>query len=358
MIMLSVLIAYGTITHFLGTHLWGCFIAGMSFACIDQEGHIGHAHHVWVRQTKRYTSWMIRIFFACTVAFSIPIAELLSIESFLKGSIMGIGPCVLTKVLCAPCMGSAKWVVGWAMVGRAEFAYLIAQMAAAGSMIDEKTFSICIWALLYATILAPFIFRVVLNKYIKNEGIQVNEGDAIKLDGNEDDYDDAIFAKAHETSRGPSSNMGNLIIGKPATPVEAALAEGIAAAKAAKLEASPCEGSPAKVDRRGSKAGGRGGRQHRVSPHPPMAFCAVSFIRSRREPLQAPDLGLRAFIAAASRWRSERCEGSLSNARQRSCSDYSKERRHLMLSASAALGHSHPPAFFSRSMQAHRVPAL
>eukprot|EP00446_Apocalathium_sp_SHHI-4_P018436 CAMPEP_0177286116 /NCGR_PEP_ID=MMETSP0367-20130122/73430_1 /TAXON_ID=447022 ORGANISM="Scrippsiella hangoei-like, Strain SHHI-4" /NCGR_SAMPLE_ID=MMETSP0367 /ASSEMBLY_ACC=CAM_ASM_000362 /LENGTH=37 /DNA_ID= /DNA_START= /DNA_END= /DNA_ORIENTATION= len=35
-----------------------------------------------------------------------------SIEAFLKGSLMGIVPCVLTKVLCAPFMGSAKFVIG------------------------------------------------------------------------------------------------------------------------------------------------------------------------------------------------------------------------------------------------------
>lgn len=170
LIMMLLLIAYAATTHFLGTHLWGCFIAGMSFACIDKEGNQGHAHHVWVRQTKRYTSWMIRIFFACTVAFSIPVDKLLSFESFWKGSIMGIGPCVMMKVICAPFMGNAKFVIGWAMVGRAEFAYLIAQMAAAAGMIDEKTFSITIWALLYATLLAPFVFRTVLKKYIAAEG--------------------------------------------------------------------------------------------------------------------------------------------------------------------------------------------
>lgn len=76
LIMMAILITYGTITHFLGTHLWGCFIAGMSFACLDPPNHKGHTHHVWVRQTKRMTSWMIRIFFACTVAFSIPVQEL------------------------------------------------------------------------------------------------------------------------------------------------------------------------------------------------------------------------------------------------------------------------------------------
>jgi Kef-type K+ transport system membrane component KefB len=163
-IMMVFLLGYGTITHFLGTHLWGCFIAGMSFACLQPPG---HAHHVWVRQTKRMTGWMIRIFFACTVAFSIPVSKLLSLDAFLKGSLMGIGPCILTKVLCAPFMGDAKFVIGWAMVGRAEFAYLIAQMANSGGMIDEEMFSICIWALLYATIFAPFIFRIVLQRYVK-----------------------------------------------------------------------------------------------------------------------------------------------------------------------------------------------
>merc|ERR1719414_1097385 len=164
LIMMVVLVAYATFTHFLGTHLWGCFMAGMSFACLG-NGH--HAHHVWVKQTKRATSWMIRIFFAATVAFSIPILSLISIEAFLKGSVMGIGPCILTKVLCAPFMGAPRWVIGWAMVGRAEFAYLIAQMAAAANMIDKGTFSIVIWALLYATIFAPFIFRKVLEAYVK-----------------------------------------------------------------------------------------------------------------------------------------------------------------------------------------------
>merc|ERR1719421_1727929 len=78
---------------------------------------------------------------------------------------MGIGPCILSKVLCAPCMGAHRWVVGWAMVGRAEFAYLIAQMAFANNMMDPEVFAIVIWALLWATVFAPLIFRIVLKRY-------------------------------------------------------------------------------------------------------------------------------------------------------------------------------------------------
>jgi len=173
-LQIALLVVYGTITHFLGTHLWGCFIAGMSFACLNPPH---HAHHVWVKQTKRVTTWMIRIFFSCTVAFSIPVDKLLSLNAFWKGMIMGWGPCIMTKVCCAPFMGPAKWVIGWAMVGRAEFAYLIAQMAAAANMMDQETFSICIWALLCATIFAPFIFRILLNRYVASQGLLEGKGE-------------------------------------------------------------------------------------------------------------------------------------------------------------------------------------
>lgn len=151
---------------------------------------------------------MIRVFFACTVAFSIPVSQLLSLDAFLKGSLMGIGPCILTKVLCAPFMGDAKFVIGWAMVGRAEFAYLIAQMAAAGNMIDEETFSICIWALLYATIFAPFIFRTVLNRYVKRQGLQEGAQEAKSAE-----LDDAGFV---ENAEDPNAN----VIGKGIADVE------------------------------------------------------------------------------------------------------------------------------------------
>jgi len=164
LLQITLLVVYSFITHLLGTHLWGCFIAGMSFACLTPPH---HAHDVWAKQTKRMTSWMIRIFFSCTVAFSIPIAKLLSLAAFWKGSILGVFACILTKVCCAPFMGSARWVIGWAMVGRAEFAYLIAQMALSGKMLDEESFSIVIWALLYATIFAPFVFRWLLNRYVR-----------------------------------------------------------------------------------------------------------------------------------------------------------------------------------------------
>merc|ERR1711948_52920 len=80
------------------------------------------------------------------------------------------GPCILTKVCCALFMGQARWVIGWAMVGRAEFAYFIAIMAKSLKMVDDKLFAILIWSLIYATIFAPLIFRKVLTAFMQREG--------------------------------------------------------------------------------------------------------------------------------------------------------------------------------------------
>merc|ERR1711865_579104 len=112
LILFVLLLGYGAWTFYLGTHLWGCFIAGMSFADIH------HVHHVWSHQTKRLTAWMLRVFFSCTVAFAIPFDSLFTLQAFGYGSIMGVVACITTKVLAGICMGDAKFVIGWAMVGR------------------------------------------------------------------------------------------------------------------------------------------------------------------------------------------------------------------------------------------------
>merc|ERR1719379_2169772 len=94
-IMWMTFLAYATTFHFLGSHLQGCFIGGMSFTAVP------HSHHIWVGQTKPFTTWMLRVFFACTVGFAIPVDKLLRIDSFLKGMVIGAIPCLGAKVFCA-----------------------------------------------------------------------------------------------------------------------------------------------------------------------------------------------------------------------------------------------------------------
>merc|ERR1711920_1041728 len=67
--------------------------------------------------------------------------------------------------------GKPRWVIGWAMVGRAEFAYFIAILSKSLKMMEDSLFAILIWALIYATIFAPLIFRKVLGRYMVAEGL-------------------------------------------------------------------------------------------------------------------------------------------------------------------------------------------
>jgi len=103
------------------------------------------------------------------------VKELFSLDAFWKGTIMGLGPCIATKVLCGPFMGKTRWVIGWAMVGRAEFAYFIAIMAKSLKMMDDKLFAILIWSLIYATVFAPLIFRMVLKRYMAQQHTSADE---------------------------------------------------------------------------------------------------------------------------------------------------------------------------------------
>lgn len=76
-------------------------------------------------------------------------------------------------------MGDARWVIGWAMVGRAEFAYFIAIYAKSLKMMDEELFAILVWALLYATVFAPLVFRKVLARYMRKKGARESVIEAI-----------------------------------------------------------------------------------------------------------------------------------------------------------------------------------
>jgi Kef-type K+ transport system membrane component KefB len=147
----------------VGSALLGSFVAGMLFSCVPRS------HHIWEKQFKRITRWLLRIFFSCTVAFSIDVSALFTVEVFWKGLVVGLGPCLLTKVAASVFVGDERWVVGIAMMARGEFAYLVAEIAHSLEMINDTEFAVVVWALLWATVMTPIIFDKVLKKYIENQ---------------------------------------------------------------------------------------------------------------------------------------------------------------------------------------------
>jgi Kef-type K+ transport system membrane component KefB len=189
LLMVVFVVFFGWIGDLIGSHLLGTFVAGVAFANVPRSGLI------WTRQAKRIVSWMMRLFFSASIAFSIPVSVMFTVDAFWKGLVLAAIPCIGGKILSGQASGPTKWIVGWAMVARGEFAYLVAQTAKdaecisckdtadhrllassgaapsdARTMLSAEGYSALVWALLWSTILAPVFFKYVLAAFIKKRG--------------------------------------------------------------------------------------------------------------------------------------------------------------------------------------------
>ena len=95
-VMLLSLLLFGylsSIDMFIGSHLLGAFVAGMCFVNVPRS------HIVWQAQMKRIVRWTVRIFFAASVGFAVPIQKMFSLDAFWRGLILGLGPTIGAKVV-------------------------------------------------------------------------------------------------------------------------------------------------------------------------------------------------------------------------------------------------------------------
>jgi Kef-type K+ transport system membrane component KefB len=117
-LMTAAIVFFGWVGSLIGSHLLGTFVAGLSFANVPRSGMI------WSRQVKRILGWMMRLFFSASIAFSIPLSVMFTAKAFLRGLALATIPCIGGKLLSGLVTGKMKYIVGWAMVARGEFAYV------------------------------------------------------------------------------------------------------------------------------------------------------------------------------------------------------------------------------------------
>ena len=170
--------------------LLGAFLAGLVF-CSD-----GHVHHMFVSQFKRVMQWLMRIFFAASIGFQVPV------QAFASGTVIWQGLCftsaLLGKVMVGflvPNFSLATYfrkahlrdclIVGFSMAAEGEFAFVIAVFAVVHNMITEELYASVVLAVLLSTILAPLSLRLTIsyfNKKLNNEVF----GESSQGDGNKD----------------------------------------------------------------------------------------------------------------------------------------------------------------------------
>ncbi len=144
---------------------------------------VPRSHQVWVAQFKRIIRWLIRIFFSATVGFAVPLSEMFTLDAFLRGLVIGIGPGLLCKIVSGVAARTAfqspmhkkmaseasimtrggvvqpiQYLVGMAMVARGEFAFLVAYSASkmtmpdGSNMLSPPVYAAVTWALVGALI--------------------------------------------------------------------------------------------------------------------------------------------------------------------------------------------------------------
>ncbi len=195
------LFGFAYIGSYIGSHLLGAFVAGMCYTQVPRS------HHIWSHQMKRPLQILVRIFFACTVGFAVPVQEMLTLNAFLRGLAIGAAPGIMCKLISgiAVCVqyknsearrlaAKSSWLtfggrvrplmylVGTSMIARGEFAFLVAYTARNMEVRDEDgnlstmmgpdTYAMVTWALVWALILAPFMFKWALRVYANSAPIR------------------------------------------------------------------------------------------------------------------------------------------------------------------------------------------
>ena len=136
------------------TSLLGCFMAGVSFASVDGS------LKAWDGAMPPLSAWTSRLFFG-SIGFAVPVKELFSGKAVAYGALLTI-IAVGSKVFTGVWEWDTKWTVGWAMVGRGELGFVMAEEGFTSGLTSKLTFAVTVWALLLATLISPIAFKQAL----------------------------------------------------------------------------------------------------------------------------------------------------------------------------------------------------
>uniref|UniRef100_A0A7S1Z7Y7 Cation/H+ exchanger transmembrane domain-containing protein n=1 Tax=Ditylum brightwellii TaxID=49249 RepID=A0A7S1Z7Y7_9STRA len=185
-IMFALILALMPATYYAkASFLMGVFIAGLAF-CRSHD-----LHHLFVTQFKRLMQWLMRIFFAASIGFQVPIKDFGNGTVIWQGLVFTLA--LLGKIgtgLLVPNFTQSGrfqgfhlrdvFVTGFSMAAEGEFAFVIAVFAVDSGLITKDLYASVVLAVLISTILPPFALRYTINRYNKKSEDKVQE--AIKIE--------------------------------------------------------------------------------------------------------------------------------------------------------------------------------
>mmetsp|Transcript_46863 Transcript_46863/g.118087 ORF Transcript_46863/g.118087 Transcript_46863/m.118087 type:complete len:474 (+) Transcript_46863:55-1476(+) len=144
------------------TYLLGAFMAGMVASAWPSFP------SAWEHKTSQLLSWLVKIFFACSVGFQVPVEALLrarfrDVALLTVAAVIGkFASGLWAAPMCTRGCTKSMVQVGLAMVGRGEIGFLVAGASLRSGLLTEESHSATVWALMLATLLGPIMFQASL----------------------------------------------------------------------------------------------------------------------------------------------------------------------------------------------------
>jgi len=191
-VMLGLLLGLMPATYYAkASFLMGAFIAGLAF-CRSHD-----LHHIFVRQFKRILQWLMRIFFAASIGFQVPIKNFGDGKVIWQGLVFCIA--LLGKIFTGflvPNFNQARrytdihlrdcLITGFSMAAEGEFAFVIAVFAVDSGIISINLYASIVLAVLLSTIIPPFLLRFTISHYNKKAEEKVAKAAEEEFHGEDD----------------------------------------------------------------------------------------------------------------------------------------------------------------------------
>mmetsp|Transcript_519 Transcript_519/g.1590 ORF Transcript_519/g.1590 Transcript_519/m.1590 type:complete len:416 (-) Transcript_519:343-1590(-) len=144
--------------------LLGAFLAGLCFCTV------GKIQALWHSQVKRIETWMLRIFFSCSVAFKVPVKDLWTLEvvgfaALLLVALLGkvvtgvFGPSPPQVLFPKP---TVFFTIGCAMSAWGEFAFVVANTSLDLGIMKSDTFASVVLAVVASAVISPWALSLTL----------------------------------------------------------------------------------------------------------------------------------------------------------------------------------------------------
>lgn len=158
------------------SYLIGSMLAGASFSRVKS------AHEVFISNGSTLLTWLLKVFFGATIGFQVPVTLFQERSVIVLGCIIAI-TCVFSKLLTALVVpnfhkiaGSShsrtkhrqdQITIGLSMVCRGGFGFVIASFALNEGIISAELYASCVFAILIATLIPPFLLNHLLGIFNK-----------------------------------------------------------------------------------------------------------------------------------------------------------------------------------------------